>query len=168
MPDSPLPCMSRSTLALIPLLALLLLGGCVTVPPDESKRESATTVEKPFDPQGVVEHGVDNRVIAMLWRQAEEARAEGDMDAAIRAIERTVDVEPDDAVLWSRLAELRLQAGQAAMAEELAMRSNSLTSGNRLLRYRNWLIIEAARREQGDQEGSDAARTELERLREGP
>lgn len=167
MPDSPLPCLSRPTLALIPLLALLLLGGCVTVPPDESKRESATA-EKPFDPKGVVEHGVDNKVIAMLWRQAEDARAEGDTDAAIRAIERAVDVEPDDAVLWSRLAELRLHAGQAAMAEELAMRSNSLTSGNRLLRYRNWLIIEAARREQGDEEGSDAARTELERLRGGP
>ncbi|MDZ7748688.1 MAG: tetratricopeptide repeat protein [Halofilum sp. (in: g-proteobacteria)] len=124
-------------------------------------------MDGPLDTEGVVEHGIDNEAVAMLWDQAEQARAEGDTDAAIRAIERALDVDPDDAVLWSRLAELRLQTGEARVAENLATRSNSLAAGQRLLRYRNWLIIEAARQQQGDEQGADAARAEIERLRAG-
>lgn len=156
--------MLRYILTLFSLFMLLVPAGCAVAPDRESSDETAT-LQGPLDPGAVVEYRVSNKAIALLWQQAEDARAKDDMDAAIRAIERAVDVAPDDPVLLSRLAELRLQAGEAAMAEKLAMRSNTLTSENRLLSYRNWLIIEAARRKQGDQEGSDTARAEIERLR---
>lgn len=165
MPDSraqPLPALARTSIA---LLAVLLPAACAMVPEREPDR---VAVEQPLDPGGVVEHGVDNEAIARLWAQAEQARAGGETDRAIQAIERAVDVDPEDPVLWSRLAELRLHAGAAAAAEDLAARSNALAPGHRLLRYRNWLIIEAARRAQGDEAGADAARARLERLRAGP
>lgn len=156
--------MLRCIPTLLFLFVLLVQAGCAVVPDRESKRES-TTMERPLDPGEVVEYRVSSKTVALLWRQAEDARERGDMDAAIRAIERAVDVASDDPVLLSRLAELRLQTGEAAVAERLAMHSNTVTSGNRLLSYRNWLIIEAARRKQGDKKGSRTARTEIERLR---
>lgn len=163
IPDGPGRPLARLARAPVALLAALLLGACAATPGPE--REAAAR-EQSLDPRGVVEHGVDNEAIVALWQRAREAGAEGDTDAAIAAIERALELAPDDAVLWSRLAELRLHAGGAAAAEELAVRSNGLASdGQRLLRYRNWLIIEAARRAQGDGAGADAARTEIERLR---
>lgn len=156
--------MLRRTPTLFFLFVLLVPAGCAVAPDRESSDETATP-ERPLDPGEVVEYRVSNKAIALLWEQAEDARARDDMDAAIRAIERAVDVASDDPVLLSRLAELRLRAGEAAVAERLAMNSNTLTSENRLLSYRNWLIIEAARRKQGDQEGSETARAEIERLR---
>lgn len=146
------------------LLAALLLAACATVPAREPDR-GAPVVAQALDPGAVVEHGVDNEVIALLWGQAEEALADGETERAIHAIERALEVDPDDAVLWSRLAELQLRAGAATAAEDLAARSNSMAPGNRLLRYRNWLIIEAARRAQGNEPGADAARGQVERLR---
>lgn len=162
-PAQPLPARARTSIA---LLAVLLPAACAMAPEGEPDRETAA-VEQALDPGEVIEHGVDNEAIALLWAQAEEARADGDMERAIQAIERAVDVEPGDPVLWSRLAELRLHAGAAATAEDLAARSSSMAPDHRLLRYRNWLIIEAARRAQGDEAGADAARARLERLRAG-
>lgn len=150
----------------IALIVSLVLSACASAPPGEPGG-GAGAGEKPLDTEGVIEHGVSNEAVAMLWAEAEDARAEGDTQGAIRAIERALEVDPEDPVLWSRLAELRLQAGEVEAAEKLAARSNSLSSGQRLLRYRNWLIIEAARREQGDDDGADAARAEAERVRGG-
>lgn len=147
-----------------PLALLLFLGACASAPERDSSRQSNNLAQS-VGPQGVVEYRVTSKAMAMLWQQAEDARAEGDLDAAIRAIERAVEVKSDDPVLRSRLAELHLHAGEAALAEKLATQSNALIAENRLLSYRNWLIIEASRREQGDSEGSAAARTEIERLR---
>lgn len=158
--------MSGLTTASIVLLAALLPAACAVTPEPRSDPEG-TTAKAPLDPGGVVEHAVGNKAVALLWQQAEQARADGDTGAAIRALERAVEVTPGDAVLWSRLAELRLRAGEAGAAESLAARSNSMAPERRLLRFRNWLIIEAARRAQGDEQGADAARAEIERLRAG-
>lgn len=165
IPDGPGRPVMRLARVSTAMLAALLLAACATTP--EPEREAAAR-EQSLDPRSVVEHGVDNEAVVALWQRAEEAGAEGETAAAIAAIERALEMTPDDPVLLSRLAELRLQAGGASAAEHLAVRSNSLASGeHRLLLYRNWLIIEAARRRQGDGEGADAARTEIERLRAG-
>ncbi len=103
----------------------------------------------------------------MLWDQAEEARRENRTGDAIEALERALRVAPEDPVLWSRLAEMRLRQEDFAVAENLAAKSNALAGDQRLLRYRNWLLIAEARKRRGDEEGAREASEKAEGLRGG-
>lgn len=160
---------------------LLLLAACATGPErdpdaddpdaDAPAADEPDTVEPtddgPIDADGSIRHTVDNEAVALLWEQAEEARANDEPRSAISALERALRVAPEDPVLWSRLAELQLEQGEHGVAENFAARSNSLAEEHRLLRYRNWLIIGAAREYRGDEEGAREARAEADRLRQG-
>lgn len=147
-----------------PLLGLLLgLAGCATAPDgpadeDRSAAPAATTVEE----DGTVRHSVPNRAVALLWDRAERARKAGRIEDALGSLERALRLTPDDPVLWSRVAELRLRQGEYAVAENLAAKSNALAGNQRLLRYRNWLLIAEARERRGDLEGAEQARAEAE------
>ncbi len=152
------------------LLAVLLpaLAGCAAmIDPEPEPAPEEPAVEEPFDADGAIRHTVDNEAVAMLWEQSEEARRNEEFRSAISALERALQVAPEDPVLWSRLAELQLEQGEHGVAENFAARSNALAEEHRLLRYRNWLIIEAARDYRGDDEGAREARLEADRLREG-
>ena len=156
---------------LLLLAAILLLAACATGPEREPDPADPEVVEpaddEPFDADGSIRHTVDNEAVALLWEQAEDARANDEPRSAISALERALRVAPEDPVLWSRLAELQLEQGEHGVAENFAARSNSLAEDHRLLRYRNWLIIGAAREYRGDEEGAREARTEADRLRQG-
>jgi len=149
------------------LVAILLAGlaACASRP-TEPEPEPAPG-EGPVDPDGSIRHTVDNEAVALLWEQAEEARQNDELRSAISALERALRVAPEDPVLWSRLAELQLERGEDGVAENFAARSNSFAADHSLLRYRNWLIIAAAREQRGDREGARQARAEAERLRDG-
>jgi hypothetical protein len=60
-------------------------------------------------------------------------------------------------VLWYHLATVRLSQGDAQAAEQLAAKSNSLSSGNSVQQSRNWQLIARARRSQRDEAGAAAA-----------
>lgn len=163
------------------LTTVLVLAACATAPerePDAADPEAVDpgtvdpgTVEpadeEPVADDGSIRHTVDNEAVALLWEQAEEARANDEPRSAIGALERALRVAPEDPVLWSRLAELQLEQGEHGVAENFAARSNSLAQAHRRLRYRNWLIIAAAREYRGDEAGARAARAEADRLRDG-
>lgn len=77
-------------------------------------------------------------------------RADGEMRAnnlmaAAATLERALRIEPNNAGLWSRLAEVRLLQGDKAQAEQLALKSNGLAGGNAAIRARNEQIIARAR-----------------------
>jgi len=147
------------------------LSACATVPEDDAADDetegtaSATNFEERIERDGSITHTVDNQAVALLWDQSLEAWENDEPRSAISALERAIQVAPEDPVLWSRLAELRLQQGESARAENLAARSNALAEDRRFLRYRNWLIIEAARERRGDREGAEQARQQAESLR---
>ena len=150
-------------------LLFVLLAGCATSPPGD-ERSSGTDAggqQGPLDPGSTVEHSVDNRAVALLWEEAEEARRTERLDDAVNALERALRLAPEDPVLWSRLAELRLRQKDFAVAENLAAKSNALAGDRRVLRYRNWLLIAEARRRRGDEAGAEKARAEAQRLRSG-
>lgn len=148
------------------LLALALTGCAVTAP--EKKRDvQADEQRPPLDTDGVVEHEVDSQAVAMLWDKAEAALQDNRLDDAVAALERAIRLAPDDAVLWSRLAELRLRQRDYAVAENLAAKSNALAGDRRLLRYRNWLLIMEARRRRGDEVGARKAQERARALRTG-
>lgn len=83
-------------------------------------------------------------VMALTKRADEEMRA-NDLVAAAATLERALRIEPNNAGLWSRLAEVRLRQGNKAQAEQLALKSNGLAAGNAALKARNDQIIARAR-----------------------
>lgn len=83
-------------------------------------------------------------VMALTKRADGEMRA-NDLAAAAATLERALRIEPNNAGLWSRLAEVRLRQGDKAQAEQLALKSNGLAAGNAALKARNDQIIARAR-----------------------
>lgn len=152
-----------------PLVLALTLAGCAGMrtgaPETGPEAPSEETEQAPMSGEGTVRHEVDNRAVAMLWDEAEQSRREGNLESAVSSLERAVELAPEDPVLWSRLSELRFRQRQFAEAENLAAKSNSLAGDNRMLRFRNWLIIAEARAQRGDTEGAEQARAEARRLR---
>ncbi|MEW5972726.1 MAG: tetratricopeptide repeat protein [Pseudomonadota bacterium] len=83
-------------------------------------------------------------VMALAKRADGEIRA-NDLAAAAATLERALRIEPNNAGLWSRLAEVRLRQGDNTQAEQLALKSNGLAAGNAALKARNDQIIARAR-----------------------
>jgi predicted Zn-dependent protease len=104
-------------------------------------------------------------VVALLG-QAETQANGGDLAAAAASLERALRIDPRNPVIWYHLATVRLEQGEPAQAEQLAVKSTSLAGGNRLQQARNWRLIAQARRAQGNPDGAVAAERrarELER-----
>jgi tetratricopeptide (TPR) repeat protein len=57
-----------------------------------------------------------------------DQRAAGDLGGAAATIERALTISPDEAVLWVELAEIRMDQGDTALAEEMARKALSLTN----------------------------------------
>lgn len=145
----------------------ILLAGCAGTGPSRDVDDGAAADRGPLDTAKPVRHEVDNRAVAMLWDQAQEARRGNRIGEAIEALERALRIAPEDPVLWSRLAEMRFRQQDFAVAENLAAKSNALAGERRLLRYRNWLLIAEARKRRGDEKGAREAREKAEGLRSG-
>jgi uncharacterized protein HemY len=79
------------------------------------------------------------------------------MDQAAGALERALRIEPDNATIWHDLGQIRLHQREFTQAESMFDKSNSLASGDRALRARNWRMIAVARRAGGDAAGAEAA-----------
>lgn len=150
-------------------LIIFLLAGCAgNWPPRpvapggaEPYNEPAPPVSEPEPAPTPQEASPASRpvppaVLALLDEaQADESR--GDLDSAVAALERALRIRPRDAVLWHRLAALRLRQNKPSMAENLAQRSNSLAGGDKALRRKNWSLIAAARLQLGDELGARQA-----------
>jgi hypothetical protein len=95
-------------------------------------------------------------VVALLDDAGRQAQS-GSLDGAAAALERAVRIEPRNASIWSRLAEVRLRQNLAVQAENLAKKSNALAGRDYGLQGRNWRIIAEARRMSGDVAGAQAA-----------
>ncbi len=106
-------------------------------------------------------HSLDDPEVAAIWTNAEIARQEKQYTEASVYVESALRIIPEDPVLWSRLAELRMQLGENVLAENYAAKSNALALENRILKYRNWLIIQFARDQRGDVLGAREAQVEV-------
>lgn len=95
--------------------------------------------------------------VAALIEQALNERRAGRLEQAAANVERALRIDPYDAGAWQLLAAIRLQQGDAAQAEVMAMRSNGIAAENQALRRDNWLLIAQARRLQGDLQGAEIA-----------
>ena len=66
--------------------------------------------------------------------------------AAAASLERALRIEPRNAVLWNRLAHVRYEQKQYALASSLAAKSNTLAGRDAALRADNDRLIKQAKR----------------------
>ncbi|MEE9492547.1 MAG: tetratricopeptide repeat protein [Gammaproteobacteria bacterium] len=103
----------------------------------------------------------NNTAVIALLDQADIHSQSGENEAASVTLERALRIEPRNARLWSKLAAVRLTQGQAYQAEQLALKSNTLSVKDRLLRIDNWKIIAEARRARKDIAGIKEAEKKI-------
>ncbi|MGB1109877.1 MAG: tetratricopeptide repeat protein [Gammaproteobacteria bacterium] len=87
----------------------------------------------------------------------DSAAASADPSRAAAVLERALRIEPDNPVIWHRLAQSRLQQGRFAQAEAVALKSNALAGGRVGLKRANWAIVAEARTALGDHSGASEA-----------
>lgn len=140
------------------ILLSLMLFACGSKKKPTVDEPEMVVPEVVSTPQAVINHAVGNPAVMAIWERAEAARKAQDLEGAIAHLERAIRIDANDAVIWTRMAELRLLQGKYIPAENIAIKSNRLNAdANRLLAYRNWLIIANAREQAGDAQGAQQA-----------
>ena len=141
------------------LLLALALGGCAGTrgPADPPPLSPSATL-----PDGSVRVDTEDERVAGLWTSAEEARGVQNDVAALEFLYEALEIDGRNALLWSRVAEIQLDNGEPAQAENFAIRSNAFAGTNTALLYRNWLMIEHARNLRGDLLGVRSAHKKVQ------
>ena len=80
-------------------------------------------------------------VVQGLLVSAEQQRSDGDPSAAANSLERALRIEPRNAILWSRLADIRFAQTNWQQAIQLAAKSNTLARNDQQLLRRNWYLM---------------------------
>jgi len=152
------------------LLSLLLLAACTAQqpppPPGATQSPADTTdrtvqekVREPAQQQrgGVQVFPLQNPAVKELLKQAQDAEAVGDYDAAAVAIERALLIQPRDPELLQQMAEIQLHKKDYQQALNFA--SRSYDSGPRVgeLCHRNWRTMSVAQSALGDQRSASLA-----------
>jgi tetratricopeptide (TPR) repeat protein len=81
-----------------------------------------------------------------LLNEAMRQEKGGDLELAAAKLERALRIEPRNALLWHRLANVRLRQGQNQLAANLAAKSNSYAPADSDLFELNQRIIAKAKR----------------------
>jgi len=105
-------------------------------------------------------------VVALLDR-ADNYRKAGDTSNEAATIERALRIDPKNARLWHRLAEVRMEQGKAPQAEQLALKSNALSAGDTRLQAGNWQLVARARWSMDDSDGARVAENTARKLLDG-
>ena len=80
------------------------------------------------------------------------------MNSASASLERALRIAPREPQVLYRLAQVRLDQGDAGQAEQLARRGLSYASGRPTLQAGLWELVAQARERQGDASGAADAR----------
>jgi predicted Zn-dependent protease len=128
---------------------------------DEGTAQSGTAQQAPKPPTSTPPS--DSPAVLALMQEANDNSASGQLDNAAATLERAIRIQPRNALLWQKLAEVRLKQNQPGLAEDLAKKSNVLAKDNKSLVGKNWSIIADARRQKGDAEGASDADSKAKR-----
>jgi tetratricopeptide (TPR) repeat protein len=163
------------------LFTLLFLSACATrqppPPPGATQtpagQDDQTVQDKVREPAqqqrgGVQVRPLQNPAVKELIRQAQEAEAAGDYDAAAVAIERALRIQPRDPELLQQMAEIQLQKKDYQQALNFA--SRSYDAGPRVgeLCNRNWRTMSVAQAALGDRRSANLAEARAEECNNQP
>lgn len=130
-----------------------------TLPPSSQALIAPPTVPtetiQPLEPLALMS---PSPPVGALVSAADQSSQSGNLDSAVAAIERAIRIEPRNAALFYKLAELRLKQSKPRLAEDLAKKSALLASRDTRLKRQSWLLIANARVMQQDFAGARAAR----------
>jgi tetratricopeptide (TPR) repeat protein len=93
-------------------------------------------------------------VVRSLLAQSRDQRRVGKWDRAAMLLERALRIEPRNAEVWSRLANIRFDQQSWSKAIQLAAKSNTLARNNVDLKRRNWILMANAYDEMGDSQSA--------------
>lgn len=100
-------------------------------------------------------------VVRKLMDTALSQREAGNLEGAANSLERAMRIEPRNAKLWSRLANIRFEQNLWQKSIQLANKSNTLTGSSRGLRRQNWYLIANSYNALGDSESAKKYRQKL-------
>jgi len=140
---------------------MLLLGACASTgpggappkapvakvpsapPPAEGRRHEPPEVAA-YRPPAQPTHARPQtaKAVRSLLKRAEQQRAEGQLAAAANTLERALRIEPNNALLWNRLAHVRFEQGHYRQATSLAQKSRSLAGSDAALKADNDALIQ--------------------------
>lgn len=149
------------------LLIGLYLSACTNTPPllppvfesgSNADASSDPAQDVPVAPADEVEAATTQTATLALLNQSARAQNSGDHVQAVAYVERAIRLNPRQADLWLRLAELHLAQQAPEAAIQYANKSISL-AGERMDWVRDaWLLIADACEAQGDQAAADEIR----------
>jgi predicted Zn-dependent protease len=161
--------MSRNLLLLCYGCCCVLLSGCWTIKPYESRG----SVQSPEQPSVGTESGVQTQAVLTpestapaeplpppvrktygaatkaLVSQAQTQMNAGNDALAAATIERALRIEPDSPLLWIELAKIRHHEGNDAQAENLARKALAMASGDGKMQATAWRVIADSYRARG-------------------
>ena len=94
---------------------------------------------------------------ASLVQQADEAFQAGKINAGMSLLQRAQRISPDASVIYYKMAEGHVLAGNLARAEQFAMKGVSVAGANDRLQRSGWQLLSDIRRAQGDMAGAQDA-----------
>ena len=157
-------------------VAMLLLNACTTTGGYDPARQPPAEVEDrvivngevlplPEEPQIQTEslpgQQTSSPVVSRLLVTAEQQRNAGNADAAANSLERALRIEPRNAMLWSRLADILYTQNDFRQAVQMAAKSNTLSGANSQLRRQNWYLMANAYAAIGEAESAKKYRDKL-------
>lgn len=136
------------------------LGGCastgsittpapepaIKAPPTSSSRYREPEIAAYRPPvQPALARPQPSKAVQSLLKRARVQQAGGELVAAANTLERALRIQPDNALVWNRLAHVRLEQGRYQQAVSLAAKSNALAGSDAALRADNDELIRRAR-----------------------
>ncbi|GAB6145743.1 tetratricopeptide repeat protein [Desulfocicer niacini] len=116
-------------------------------PPPQTIPESLPQMgkKKPLAPHEKRRPPILDTLIGKARKQLNLRRPE----AAFQTLERALNVDGQDPLVWHLMAKARAMQGQYSQAESLARKSNSLSASSPSLKKKNWQVIANALEKQG-------------------
>lgn len=130
-----------------------------TLPPRPPGILSPQAAHRPVQPGRQLADGSQVPAVQSLLATADRALAKGELDTAAVSLERAQRLAPQSAVVYQRLADIRLRQERPAEAEQLARKALGYTN-HPAQQAAIWRQIAAARQQQGK---GAAAQDALER-----
>lgn len=129
-------------------------GGAPNLPPSQVPQRPVEPlpepepVPEPSPPPPAREYQLSSASRSLV-NQAHTQMAAGDFGVAAASIERALDIEPNNPLLWIELGKLRQAEGNYAQAENLGRKALSLATGDPRTQSTAWRLIAESLRARG-------------------
>lgn len=129
-----------------------------TSPPVEEAAPEQPTPSLPAPSPQVQKPIKQNPAVVALLDKADQARVSGDLRSAQNNLQRAQRIAPRDPKVYYSLAQTHMSLEDYDLAEQVALKGVSLSSGNNVLLKRFWQLLTEIRLRAGDVSGAEVAK----------